>query len=105
MSSAERATVDGCRLELAGALCGQTAVLPSRPYDPNDPFWQGAEAEGVHLLLIDVAQRTGGANVWPPDSIAQARQTRVRLRVVSSPGLAHDVDTPENYRQFSMRNK
>lgn len=82
MSSAERATVDDCRLELAGALCGQTAVLLSRPYDPNDPFWQGAEAEGVHLLLIDVAQRTGSANVWPPGSIAQARQTTVEAVVV-----------------------
>jgi len=34
--------------------------------------------------------------------LAQARQARVQLRVVSSPGLAQDVDTPDNYRQFSM---
>lgn len=36
---------------------------------------------------------------------SQARLARLHLRVVSSPGLAQDVDTPENYRQFSMRKK
>ena len=36
---------------------------------------------------------------------SQARQERTRLQVVISPGLAQDVDTPENYRQFSMGKK
>ena len=34
---------------------------------------------------------------------SQARQARVQLRVVHSPGLAQDVDTPENFRQFVLR--
>ena len=36
---------------------------------------------------------------------SQARLARLHLRVVSLPGLAQDVDTPENYRHFSMRKK
>ena len=41
-----------------------------------------------------------------PGSFGKHRaQARARLRIITSPGLAQDVDTPENYRQFSMRKK
>jgi len=36
---------------------------------------------------------------------ALTRQAHAQLRLVLSPGLARDVDTPENYRQFSTLNK
>jgi len=35
---------------------------------------------------------------------SEARQARLRLQILRSPGLAQDVDTPDNYRRFGRRN-
>lgn len=68
---------------------------------------------GVVLAPDEAGEGSNALGMRPPGKIAyrfgagsfgrhraEARRRRARLRIVRSPGLARDVDTPENYRQF-----
>lgn len=72
------------RRELAAALRDDRAVLESHPCDPEAPFWQAAEDEGVHLLVIEAARRTGARAVWPLEARALAQQKTVDAAVIQS---------------------
>lgn len=68
--------------ELAAALRGDIRALRSRPFDPEDAFWNAAEDHGVHLLLADLAQSLGAAADWPAAASARARRAAVEASVV-----------------------
>lgn len=72
------------RDQLAAALCGDVALLRSHSYDPDDSFWQTAEQDGVHLLVIEAARRAGTSTCWPLSAITRARQAAIDAAAVQS---------------------
>ena len=74
-----------------------------------------ARHDGVVLAPDELRDGSNALGLRPPGAIpfcfgpgsfnkhrSQARHERLSIRIVDSPGLARDIDTPENYRVFSM---
>jgi hypothetical protein len=72
------------RDQLAAALRGDRPALRSHAYSPETPFWQAAEEDCVHLLVIDAARRTAASLEWPASAAARARQVSIEAAVVQS---------------------
>lgn len=77
---------------------------------------QTARHSGVVLAADALREGSNALGMRPADAIrycfgpgsfakhcSQAHLAGLRLHFVSSPGLAQDVDTPDNYRQFLLR--
>jgi len=70
--------------EVAAALDGDLALLRSRPYDPDEPFWRAADEHHVDLLLVDVARSSGADQAWSADVQRRSRSAAVDASVIRS---------------------
>ena len=84
-----------------GSMVRKTALRSGVVIAP-DAADEGSNALGVHPP--GKIRYRFGADSFRKHR-AEARRARANLLVIREPGLAQDVDTPDNYRQFLAQNK
>jgi 2-phospho-L-lactate guanylyltransferase len=82
----------------AAALLAARGDAPSCVIAPDD------QEEGTNALVLTPPAadffRFGPASFQA--HLTEARERGMAVRIVRRPGLAHDLDTPESYRQFAQ---